>query len=425
MDLKKIYENYFSDTTKVSIDTRTVGKGDIFIALKGDRFDGNKFASKAIELGAKLAIVDNPEYHLDSQTVLVNDSLEFLQKFANYHRSQFDIPVIGITGTNGKTTTKELVNACLEKKYNTIFTQGNYNNHIGVPLTLFQINSSTEIAIVEMGANHLGEIAQLSEIAMPNYGLITSIGKAHLEGFGSIDNILKTKRELFDYIVKNNHTFFSNLDDHRVNKLSSEYEKSITYSTKTETKLISANPCLRILFEKENFQLQTNMFGEFNYSNIMAAYVVAKEFGLDSDLIFSALADYTPSNIRSQVISTSANKLIVDAYNANPTSMSVAIDSFLNVESDNKLAILGTMAELGADSEQEHYDLVARIRNSDLNTIFVGKIFRQLANLPETSVIFDTTDDLIEFLNRNAIKDRTILIKGSRSNQLDKIIEFL
>jgi UDP-N-acetylmuramoyl-tripeptide--D-alanyl-D-alanine ligase len=427
MIIEHFYNNYFIKSQSVSTDTRNINENDIFIALKGENFNGNKYAIQAVEKGALVAVVDEVDFHQEGKTFLVENCLTFLQELASYHRNQYDIPVIGITGTNGKTTTKELVNVCLSTTYNVTCTQGNLNNHIGVPLTLFNINKDTEIAVVEMGANHVGEIKELCEIAKPTHGLIISIGKAHLDGFGSFENIIETKKELFDYCKINNFNFFSNTTDPNILGFSKNYKNSIFYNNHSHNKVLNALPSVRYqIFEKNQLYIvDTNLFGEYNFSNIMAATKLATHFDVPLNRIVNAIRTYTPSNIRSQIKKTEKNNLIIDAYNANPTSMQNAVDSFSKVVSDNKMVILGHMAELGEDSKNEHDVLIRNVKSKEFKkVILVGENFK-LVNLPPDIEYFEKTESLIDYLKKSKIIGFDVLIKGSRSNKLDLIIEFL
>lgn len=427
MNITDIY-SLFSKESKVITDSRLKCSGGIFFALKGESFDGNLFAKQALENGCSYAIIDDSSIGNDSRFILVDNVLVTLQKLARYHRDQFDIPVIGITGTNGKTTTKELINAVLSKKYNPAYTKGNFNNHIGVPLTLLNINQNNDLAIIEMGANHPFEIEELCKIANPNYGLITSIGKAHLEGFGSFENIIKTKTELYNHIKQNEGRLFVNANDSLLVSLS-EGIKSFTYGKPTSSFVIGhfdeSNPFLsvKVIENGVTYKIQSNLIGSYNTSNILAAVCIGKHFGISINDIKIAIEDYYPENNRSQLKKTEKNTLLLDAYNANPSSMEASLENFKLMKSENKTAILGEMLELGVISEDEHKRIYAIAKSALLKEIFLVGNWSVKQN--EDTHIFTNTQALIEYLKVNKIADRTILIKGSRGNKLETIVDFL
>lgn len=411
-NLSKIY-NQFLLSPKISTDSRTIINDSIFFALKGENFNGNKFAAEALEKGAALSVVDEKDYcdTNDSRIILVDDSLKTLQELAIFHRSQFQFPVIGITGTNGKTTTKELVAGVLSLKYRVKATSGNLNNHIGVPLTILSVDKdNTDFCIVEMGANHVGEIAALCEIAKPNYGLITSIGKAHLEGFGSLENIIKTKLELYDFIAKNNGTLFVN----------------------SENEILMNNlPDVKCVFYGENGEWRTEngelivfdskMYGKYNLTNMLAAACVGNFFEVPGDCILFYLNNYSPENNRSQVVKIGNNTIISDAYNANPSSMEIALDEFDLLDAEGKILVIGDMFELGEASMKEHEIIVDRIRKIKTEKVFlVGKTFSELNSEYES---FLSVDELIKNLDISKLTNKTILIKGSRAMKLEKLIK--
>ena len=417
---------YFLSSTGISTDTRKIQYGEMFFCLKGENFNANKFANKALENGALYVIIDEEEYYIDERTILVTDALEYLQLLAAFHRRQFDIPFIGITGTNGKTTTKELVNAVLSKHFKTHATQGNFNNHIGVPLTILSIPNDAEIAIIEMGANHIGEIAELCKIAGPNYGLITSIGRAHLEGFGSLEGVIKAKSELYKYIENNSGKVFVSADNELLIKLSEGLDR-ITYgentnaTTKGEMILDSAFATV----QWQDNKIVSQLVGTYNFDNIMAAISIGDYFQMDKKQITEALINYQPNNKRSQWQKTNNNELILDAYNANPSSMEVAINSLNAIESDNKWLILGDMLELGAESEMEHKKILLQLKSySKSNIILVGPEMQEAAKSQGFNA-FENTDEAIIFLNNNPIKGALILVKGSRGIALEKLIDYL
>lgn len=427
MDIKSIYSLFVKEPI-ITTDSRKKCKGGLFFALKGESFNGNTFAHIALENGASYAIIDEEEFNSNERFILVDNVLETLQKLAHYHRNQFTFPVIGITGTNGKTTTKELVNTVLSQKYKTVCTKGNLNNHIGVPLTILSIPLDTEFAIIEMGANHPLEIAELCKIADPDYGIISSIGKAHLEGFGSFENIIKTKKELFDHILSKNGTVFVNHDDELITDISSNlhciyYGKSDKDFCKGE--FIESNPFVNIAIFENGIKtvINSQMIGSYNTSNMLAAACVGKKFGLSISEIKTALENYTPDNNRSQLKRTDKNTLLLDAYNANPSSMEASISNFKTLKAENKIVILGEMRELGDISDSEHEKLYNQVKSYDFEHVYlVGK---WNSNNDKNISIFENTQSLISFLSLTKIEGKTILIKGSRGNKLETIVEYL
>ncbi|MFC2132925.1 UDP-N-acetylmuramoyl-tripeptide--D-alanyl-D-alanine ligase [Bacteroidota bacterium] len=441
MDLQAIYK-IFRLSSGICIDSRKVSKNSIFIALKGDNFNGNKFASKAIENGCTNAIIDDANYYHNESYILVDNCLDTLQKLATFHRKAFNIPVIAITGTNGKTTSKELIASVLKKKFNTIATIGNFNNHIGLPLTLLSINKETEICIVEMGANHSGEIKQLCEIAQPTSGLITNIGYAHIEGFGSIEGIINAKKELFDYLVNFNGQLFVNSNSQEVSKLyPGQEEKSYGSSDHSSYigNILSCDPFLCISWQKKSDLnksltlkqnsdsriIKTNLIGSYNFENVMSAICLGDYFNVDDQLIKEGIEEYSPDNNRSQYYKSGNNDIFLDAYNANPTSMIAALDNFLKLNSKNKVIILGDMLELGISSKEEHIKIIKYISNNRFQSVFlVGKIFSSL-NLPEDYTAFENTSFLKEYLKKNNIKSSSILLKGSRKIGLEDLRDVL
>jgi len=419
MKISDIYK-IFNKHPNVTTDTRNIKENSIFFALKGDNFNGNKFAKKAIADGCHYAIIDQDEFKLNEKYILVENVLECLQDLASYHRDQLIIPVIGITGTNGKTTSKELIHSCLSTELNTLATDGNYNNHIGVPLTLLRVKKEHDIAIIEMGANHENEIKYLCEIAKPNYGIITNIGKAHLEGFKNIEGVKKTKKELYDYIKINNGKIFINNDDAILNEISKDID-SISYGLNGE---INGSIKESSIFTNVQYKLhiiETQLIGTYQFYNIMLSIAVATHFGIKLKNISKALTNYKPSNNRSQVIKTESNTMILDAYNANPSSMYEMINSFSKIQNKNKICILGDMAELGECSTKEHLNLIHLLENLKIKCLFVGNEF---SKLNKTDCFIDVYN-LIDYLKSKPIKDSTILIKGSRSVALEKVIKVL
>jgi UDP-N-acetylmuramoyl-tripeptide--D-alanyl-D-alanine ligase len=412
----------------VTTDSRNCPQGSIFIALKGDSFNGNRFANQAIELGSAYAFVDEPEYANNSNIIYVDDCLLMLQQLANYHRRQLTIPVIGITGTNGKTTTKELVASVLCAKYNVLFTQGNLNNHIGVPLTLLKIDQTHDIAVIEMGANHEGEIKLLASIAEPNYGLITNVGKAHLEGFGSFEGVIRTKGELYDFIRATNGKIFIQQENSYLQNISQGIEK-ISYGESDHLfvsgRMMANDPYLSYewIHNDKKSVVKTQLIGGYNLMNALAASAIGLTFGLSMIDISLSIEGYTPQNNRSQLTKTEKNTLVVDAYNANPSSMLAAITNFGQMEVASKVLILGDMRELGDNSAVEHQKIVDLI-----STFLFEKVLLCGEHFGATKSSFQTfsgTNDLLKFLKLNPITNNYILIKGSRGMKLEGVIEWL
>ena len=414
MKIKKIYELY-SKHFLVDTDTRNIRKDTLFFAIRGDNFNGNEFAEKALKLGAKYAIVDEEKYNIHPNTILVNDVLNTLQKLANYHRNVLKIPIIGLTGSNGKTTTKELINVVLSKKYNTTATKGNLNNHIGVPLTLLSMTPKTEIGIVEMGANHQKEITFLCGICEPDFGYITNFGKAHLEGFGGIEGVIKGKSELYTFIEKNNKKVFINPED----AIQIEKTKNINaiYFDK-EIHFLAANPYVKLSFSTKS--IQSNLIGKYNYTNIAIACTIGNYFKIAKADIKDALENYIPDNNRSQIIKTPLNKIILDAYNANPSSMQAALENFETLNEPCKTVILGDMFELGTDGLKEHQSIVDFVKKLNVDhAYFVGENFLQTGTINH----FKTFEDLEKYLKNNPLKHQSILIKGSRGMRLERLLK--
>lgn len=428
MDISKLYEIY-KQNPEVSTDTRNSSKGSIFFALRGANFNGNEYAEQAVDSGCSYAIVDEEKYATRSNIIVVDNALETLQQLATYHRKHIKTPVIGITGTNGKTTTKELITAVLSQEYNVISTLGNLNNHIGVPLTILRIKKEHEIAVVEMGASHVGEIKFLSGIAQPDYGLITNIGHAHIEGFGSYENVIKAKGELYEYIrgTKEGKIFIdynNSLLREMAEGIASIYygfEENIFVSGK----VVALRPYLEFewKFGNRRNKVKTKLIGEYNLSNILAAITVGKYLGVKAPLICKAIESYEPTNNRSQLKETQKNMLIIDAYNANPTSMHAALENFDHMDVNHKVLILGDMKELGPDTDMEHQRVADYIAHHDFDRVmFVGDNFsRTKTNYPR----FKDLDSLKEYITQNPIRDSYILLKGSRGVQLEKCIEVL
>ena len=424
--IEEIYNAFLSCNQKITTDSRNTAKNDLFIALKGPNFNGNEFTQKALILGAKFAVIDQKEYFIEGKTFLVKNTLKTLQNLALYHREKINIPVIAITGTNGKTTTKELLGAVLSQKFKILITKGNLNNHIGVPLTLLKITDKHEIAVIEMGASKKGDIKDLVEIALPNYGIITNIGKAHLEGFGDLDTLKKTKFELYDYIIENKGAVIINKEDEVLTSYLGEDIKKFTYGSfnaDVNGKVVKQNPTLvmELSIEKiESKVVKTNLLGAYNQNNILAAACVGKIFKVSKENIEKSIADYLPSNNRSQLIKTSKNTLIADCYNANPTSTMESLISFNQIENTQKFVILGDMLELGSSSEQEHQSIVDYLENTSLKAILVGQCY-QKTNSDFTT--FKDTLELIPFLKQDGIENSLVLLKGSRGLKLEMLLK--
>lgn len=417
---------YFLESNGVCIDTRKISKGVIFFALKGSSFDGNKFALTALEQGASLVVVDD-ESIKGENVVLVDNVLKTLQELAKYHRNTFDIPVIGLTGSNGKTTTKELLTKVLEKKFIVTSTLGNYNNHIGVPLTLLNLNSDTEIAIIEMGANHVGEIAFLCNLAQPTHGLITNIGKAHLEGFGGIEGVKKGKGELYDFLRLNSGVVFVNYDSSILKSMSKGIKNVIPYLNDDFFQVIvsSEDDRISILNDKGDI-ITSNLVGEYNFTNIIAAICVGGFFGVSKDCIKSAISNYIPNNNRSQIIETNKNKVILDAYNANPTSVESALRSFGIEKLEEKVVILGDMFELGDYSQAEHMkiiDLIVQLGFLDVR--LCGNEFKKGEKEYSRIKFFALKEELKQSLINEPLVGKHILLKGSRGIGLETILPLL
>ena len=418
----------FLECSSVSTDTRKIEKNSLFVALKGDNFDANTFAKEALEKGAKYVVIDNPTYLIDNRTLLVKDSLIALQELAKYHRTFLGLPIIALTGSNGKTTTKELIHAVLSKKYNTLATIGNLNNHIGVPLTLLRFTKETEIGIVEMGANHQKEIEFLCKIAQPDYGYITNFGKAHLEGFGGVEGVIKGKSEMYDYLRDNNKIVFVNVDD-SIQKEKSTNIKRFSFSLNDSTadvkiSTIEANPMVKIIFNNQT--IQSHLIGIYNANNINAAITIGNYFKVSDELIKEAIENYIPENNRSQLILKNGNEIILDAYNANPSSMAAAIANFIQLEKKNKIAILGDMFELGEESHNEHEKIVDLLINeTSISTYFIGKDFYANQTSNTHLKFFENFENFAAFLKTNLPNNNLLLIKGSRGMALEKTLDLI
>ena len=461
IDLYSVFLNYPVVTT----DSRNCPSGSIFFALRGEKWDGNDYIEQALHNGAAYAVGDRADLPQDNRIIRVDNVLQSLQDLADYHRKQLNPKVIAVTGTNGKTTTKELIAAALSTMYPVLFTQGNLNNHIGVPLTLLRLKPEHRFAVIEMGANHPGEIRELCRIADPDFGLITNVGKAHLEGFGSFEGVVRTKTELYDYIREKRGSIFVNRDN-PILKERSENANRIFYGTSPEAfiqgRIIDSENYLEMEWKQmglkkelkrhcegdspkqsgennnpellhsvrndENYKIKTQLVGNYNFENVLAAICVATYFGGQTAVtqINNAIAGYAPTNNRSQSQKTQRNNLIIDAYNANPSSMQVALDNFLSLKVSPKMAIIGEMKELGEYSREEHQKLVDRLKESAIDKVILcGENFYNTGSITPTLMIFQNTQELLEYLKTENLSGYHILIKGSRTNQLEKTIEFL
>lgn len=424
-DLYKI----FLESTGITTDTRKITAGNIFFALSGENFDGNVFARDAIEKGCSYAVVDKAEYVKNERYLLVDDCLLALQDLARYHRDQLTVPFIGITGTNGKTTTKELISKVLSEKYRVVNTEGNLNNHIGVPLTLLKVTRETEIAIIEMGANHPGEIAFLCSIAKPTHGIITNIGKAHLEGFGGFEGVIRTKNELYQYLIDNNGTIFVNSDNQILNNLlSGKRVKKEMYGNSDSSvcsgEIFKSDPYLEFISPGRGL-IKTRLAGRYNLENALAAVCIGFYFNVPFENIKNALEIYEPSNQRSQIRQTEHNLLLMDYYNANPSSMEVALENFSRMEHPRKAVILGDMLELGIEAESEHRKVVEKLEEMKVDmTILVGPVFCSLTIPPEIKC-FETSGEAKDWLSSDLPEGYLILLKGSRGIKLENIAGIL
>lgn len=426
MNIESLYQLYLQYPS-VQTDTRKLQQGDLFFALKGPNFNGNQFAKQAIEAGAAYAIIDEKEFAIEGKTILVNDVLTALQQLAKHHRQQFSIPFLAITGSNGKTTTKELVHAVLSSSYVTYTTEGNLNNHIGVPLTLLKIKQDAEMAVIEMGANHQKEIASYCEMALPTHGLITNCGKAHLEGFGGVEGVRKGKGELYDHLRAHKGTAFVMWDYDYLQEMSKGIPDLFKYGTEGANvvgEAFESDPFLKVSFRKGfKGDVTTHLVGSYNLPNVLAAVAVGKYFNVHEAKIKDALENYLPSNSRSQLVEKGTNKIILDAYNANPSSMKLAIENFSNTKAENKILVLGAMAELGIESQQEHKNIVEEIAKYQWkHVLLVGKNF---ADINHSFLQFNFPEEAGQWIRQQDINDAYFLIKGSRSTQMEKVLDAL
>lgn len=428
--MKKIKElyNLFLESDGVSTDTRQDIGNTIFFALSGENFNGNKFALDAIKKGALISVVDDSDYCLSDQCFLVDNVLDTLQQLARYHRKQMDVTIVAITGSNGKTTTKELISIVLSKSINIISTLGNFNNHIGVPLTLLRIKEDTELAVVEMGANHIGEIESLCEIALPDVGIITNIGKAHLEGFGSYEGVITAKNELYNYIINHQGKIIVNADDDLLMELSAKANR-LTYGVNNsdiEGEIVVTHPHLQIkwAFNQEIFHCHSNLYGKYNFYNILAAMAVGCYFNIEPEFVNRAIEEYIPKNNRSQQLRTKTNNIILDAYNANPYSMAEAIISFADCKFENPWLFIGDMFELGEYSLVEHQKIIELlIEKGFTNVCLLGNDFAKTTN--NVFLKFSDTEAAVKYLTDNPVINCNILIKGSRGMKMEDLLKVL
>jgi UDP-N-acetylmuramoyl-tripeptide--D-alanyl-D-alanine ligase len=427
MQTEKLYEK-FLETGKISTDTRQIAEGSIFFALRGDKFNANEFAQQALEKGARYAVIDDAAYAKNAQCILVENSLKTLQELAKFHRTKLTIPVIGLTGSNGKTTSKELLNVVLSKKFKTFATQGNLNNHIGVPLSLLSIDKSVEIAVIEMGANHLGEIALLCSIANPTHGFITNIGKAHIGTFGGFENIIRGKSELYQHLIVNKGTVFINSQNAILANMAKRFKNPYFYPAPGDylhVKLLDADPFIRL--ETENGEIvQTQLIGAYNFENIAAALCIGKFFGVETGAANKAIAEYVPGNMRSQILEKGTNTIILDAYNANPSSMEAAINNLASMKASRKVAVLGDMFELEQEAEKEHQKIGEILNTKKFDQVyFCGNLMKAAKIMYPAGQLFEKKELLIAELKKHPIKDSTILVKASRGIGLESIVEYL
>ncbi len=427
MSIIDLYD-LFIHNPQITTDSRNCPKGSIFFALKGDKFDGNQYAGKALASGCVYAVIDNPDYYIGERTILVDNVLKTLQQLAHHHRKVLGLPIIGITGTNGKTTTKELLAAVLSTKFNLLYTEGNFNNHIGVPLTLLRLTHDHEMAVIEMGASHPGDIKELVDIVHPNYGIITNVGRAHLEGFGSFEGVIRTKGELYDYIRRSKGKIFIKKENEYLQSIAKGIEQ-ITYGNGDDAfasgQVVSCDPFLVFNWKQQGklHTVETHMIGSYNLDNVLAAVAVGRFFKIPAERISRAIAAYEPTNNRSQFKKTENNELIIDAYNANPSSMKVALDNFITMPVQPKAIILGDMRELGPTSDELHAEVVAQIKKGQFDKVFLcGEHFSKVGK--EFSP-FATTEAMVEELRKQPLKGYHILIKGSHSMGLEKLADIL
>jgi UDP-N-acetylmuramoyl-tripeptide--D-alanyl-D-alanine ligase len=427
MQTEILYQK-FLETRKISTDTRQIAAGSIFFALRGEKFNANEFVQQAFEKGARYAVIDDPAYATDQRCILVADALKALQELARYHRTRLTIPVVGLTGSNGKTTSKELLNAVLSKKFKTFATKGNLNNHIGVPLSVLSIDSSVEIAVIEMGANHVGEIAFLCSISNPTHGFITNIGKAHIGTFGGFENIIRGKSELYQHLIVNNGIVFINSQNPILANMAKRFKSPYFYPAPgdyLQVSLIDADPFIR--YETMDGEIvQTQLMGAYNFENIAAALCIGKFFGVGERQANQAISEYVPGNMRSQVVKKGTNTIILDAYNANPSSMEAAINSLANMKALRKVAILGDMYELEEEAEKEHQKIGELLNSKGFDQVyFCGHLMKAANAMHATGQLFEKKELLIEELKRHPLRKSTILVKASRGIGLESIVDYL
>ncbi len=426
METGLLYQKYL-ESGKVSTDTRQITPGSVFFALKGPSFDANQFAKEALERGASYAVVDDPRVVLNERFLLVPNSLKALQDLAHHHRDQLKIPVIALTGSNGKTTSKELLNAVLSCKYRTHATQGNLNNHIGVPLTLLSIDRNTEISVIEMGANHLGEIAALCRIANPTHGFITNIGKAHIGTFGGFENIIRGKSELYQHLISMGGTVFINSSNPILANMAKRFRHPVFYPGKEDyyhCELVSAEPFVVVKAE-DGAEIRTHLVGAYNFENIASALCIGKFFGVDSRAAQSAIAAYQPGNMRSQVLIKGTNTIILDAYNANPSSMEAAIRNLMSMHGNNKVVILGDMFELEDEAAEEHRRIGALLKGSGIKAFLFGELMSNAKSTFPEGKFFGNKNDLKVALESSPLRDALILIKGSRGMKMEEVVGWI
>ncbi len=425
MNIEQLHQ-LFLESYIVTTDTRKIEKNGLFFALKGENFNGNLFAEEALKKGASYAIIDEASYKTHENCILVDDVLETLQKLASYHRNYLGIPIISLTGSNGKTTTKELINAVLSRKFKTTATVGNLNNHIGVPLTLLSMTPETEIGIVEMGANHLKEIALLSNIAQPDYGYITNFGKAHLEGFGSLEGVIQGKTELYAHLRQHEKTVFVNANDARQVE-ESKGIKNITFGNSDSTcpiQFVTADPFVVLTYETK--EIHSQLIGSYNFNNMAAAIAIGKYFKVSNEHIQEAIEQYIPTNNRSQILKKGTNKIVLDAYNANPSSMKVALENFSNLTDSHKIAILGDMFELGKEAEEEHQYIADLADELQINKVYLlGKNFKKVINVSQRVHQYESFESFKDDFSKLKLENTTLLIKASRGMALERLLEIM
>lgn len=418
----------FLETGKISTDTRKIEAGSIFFALKGPNFNANTFAEEALKKGAAYAVIDDGAFAKDDRYLVVSDALVALQELAKHHRATLRIPILGLTGSNGKTTSKELVHAVLSKKYNVLATKGNLNNHIGVPLTLLSIGKEIEVAVVEMGANHLGEIALLCAIANPTHGFITNIGKAHIGTFGGFDNIIRGKSEMYHHLITHQGTVFINSQNPILKNMAKRFANPLFYPQTGDyysCTLVEANPL--VVVQAENGQrVHTNLAGSYNFENIAVALCVGKHFGVDGTMANQAVIDYMPGNMRSQIVKKESNTIILDAYNANPSSMAAAIENLAGMTASRKVAIVGDMFELEDEAEKEHAAVGKLLAEKKFDVVYLcGSLMRSAFHELPSARYFEKKEDLLADLVANPIRGSVVLVKASRGISLESVVDVL